>query len=297
MFARIHGNVIATIAFVLWGLLPLYFQFLPQADTNELIAMRIIFSVPLMLLILKCLKIPNLSFTQAMKNKQSLCLCFIAGILNCISLYAFTWAITNDQVLAASLGYFINPLFSIAFGVLFLKDRLTWAQKAAVVFAICGIAYQVHYYGELPWLSLVMGSFFALYGLTKKYIKFDSLTSMSVEVTLLMPFALGYVLFGYLDQSSTVLAGNMTTFWLYAGAAPVTLLPLVFFALAVERTTLTMIGLTQYIEPSLQFILAVFIFGEVLDQVKIVSFGFIWIGLILCTVEALVFSRMALRRV
>ncbi len=104
MFARIHGNVIATIAFVLWGgLLPLYFQFLPQADTNELIAMRIIFSVPLMLLILKCLKIPNLSFTQAMKNKQSLCLCFIAGILNCISLYAFTWAITNDQVLAASL--------------------------------------------------------------------------------------------------------------------------------------------------------------------------------------------------
>jgi EamA domain-containing membrane protein RarD len=93
-----------------------------------------------------------------------------------------------------------------------------------------------------------------------------------------------------------VLVGDMTTFWLYAGAAPVTLLPLVFFALAVERTTLTMIGLTQYIEPSLQFVLAVFIFGEVLDQVKVVSFGFIWIGLILCTVEALVFSRLSMRQ-
>lgn len=297
MFARVNGNVIATIAFVLWGLLPLYFQFTPQADTNELIAMRIIFSVPLMLLILKCLKIPSLTFSNAMKNKRSLCLCFIAGILNCVSLYAFTWAITNDQVLAASLGYFINPLFSIAFGVLFLKDRLTWAQKAAVILAVCGIGYQVYFYGELPWLSLVMGSFFALYGLIKKYIQFDSLTSMSVEVTLLMPFALGYLVFGFMGGSSTVLAGDMTTFWLYAGAAPVTLLPLVFFALAVERTTLTMIGLTQYIEPSLQFVLAVFIFGEVLDQVKVVSFGFIWIGLILCTVEALVFSRVSMRRV
>jgi len=269
---------------------------MPQADTNELIAMRIIFSVPLMLLILKCLKIPSLSFTQAIKNKQSLCLCFIAGILNCVSLYAFTWAITNDRVLAASLGYFINPLFSIAFGVLFLKDRLTLAQKAAVILAVCGIGYQVYFYGELPWLSLVMGSFFALYGLTKKYIQFDSLTSMSVEVTLLMPFALGYVLFGFLDQSSTVLAGDLATLGLYAGAAPVTLLPLVFFALAVERTTLTMIGLTQYIEPSLQFILAVFIFGEVLDQVKVISFSFIWLGLFLCTFEALGFSKIVLRR-
>ncbi|PSV49101.1 EamA family transporter RarD [Photobacterium indicum] len=296
MFSRIHGNFIAIVAFVLWGLLPLYFQFLPLADTNELLAMRIIFSVPLMLLILKCFKISNLTISMAMKYKKALCLCFLAGLFNCVSLYTFTWAITHDQVLAASLGYFINPLFSVALGIVFFKDKLSWAQQIAVILAAFGIGYQVYAYGELPWVSLVMGCSFALYGLTKKFIQFDSLTSMSIEVTLLMPFALGYMLLSFLSQTSTVFSSDFSTAVLYAGAAPITLIPLVLFAVAVKKTTLTMIGLTQYIEPSLQFLLAIFVFHEVLDQVKLVSFSFIWLGLLLCTLEALILSKRVFHR-
>jgi len=296
MFSRSHGVFFSAFAFVLWGLIPLYFHFLPQANTNELIAFRVIFSVPLMLLILKLVKTPGLTFTKAMQNKCSLVLCFIAGILNSISTYAFMWALTHDQVLAASLGYFITPLFSIALGVLLLKDKLSLVQKIAVILAAFGLCYQIYQYGELPWISLVMGSFFALYGLVKKYVLFDSLTSMTMEVVLLLPLALGYMIFSYVNQISTVLASDPVTFSLYAGTALVTLIPLVLFAFAIDRTTLTLIGLTQYIEPSLQFLLAVFIFGEVLDQVKVVSFSFIWLGLILCTLEAFSVSRTSYKK-
>ncbi len=156
------GNALAAFSFVLWGILPLYYQFLPQADINELLAFRIIFSVPVMLLTIGILRRPFPSRQNIWADKRSLVATSIAATIMCISWYAFTWAITHDQVLAASLGFFINPLFAIALGVIFLKERLSHAQSAAVILAIAGIGYQVWHYGELPWISLIMGSFFCI---------------------------------------------------------------------------------------------------------------------------------------
>ncbi|PSV09397.1 EamA family transporter RarD [Photobacterium leiognathi] len=287
MQSRRAGNMLAAFSFVLWGILPLYYQFLPQANTNELLALRIIFSVPVMLLVMLLLKRPLPTISTLLADKKSLFMCFIAGCIMSVSWYAFTWAITHGEVLAASLGYFINPLFAIALGLFFLSERLSKAQVAAVALAIIGIGYQVWQYGELPWLSLIMGSFFAIYGLTKKYIKYDALTSVTIEAAVLTPFAVIYMFWLYLSGDSVSLTSGATTFLLYVGSAPVTVAPLIFFALALNRTSLTMVGLMQYIEPSLQFLLAVFLFGEVFDQTKAVSFGLIWFGLILCTLEAL----------
>ncbi|WP_318504147.1 EamA family transporter RarD [Photobacterium leiognathi] len=287
MQSRRAGNMLAAFSFVLWGILPLYYQFLPQANTNELLALRIIFSVPVMLLVMLLLKRPLPTISTLLADKKSLFMCFIAGCIMSVSWYAFTWAITHGEVLAASLGYFINPLFAIALGLFFLSERLSRAQVAAVALAIIGIGYQVWQYGELPWLSLIMGSFFAIYGLTKKYIKYDALTSVTIEAAVLTPFAVIYMIWLYLSGDSVSLTSGATTFLLYVGSAPVTVAPLIFFALALNRTSLTMVGLMQYIEPSLQFLLAVFLFGEVFDQTKAVSFGLIWFGLILCTLEAL----------
>ncbi|NRB24995.1 EamA family transporter RarD [Shewanella sp.] len=289
-----QGNALAAFAFLLWGLMPLYFQMLPGADTNELQAFRITFSLPFMLAVILIMgqKLPSLAALKA--DKRSLALCGLAAVIMCVSWYHFTWAITHGQVLAASLGFFINPLFAIALGVMFLGDKLSRAQTIAVMLGSCGIGYLIYSYGELPWSSLFMGGCFALYGLCKKFIRFDSLTSVTVEAALLMPFALSYLFWlGITDQSMALaqFSTSDTDTWsqllLYMGVAPITLIPLIFFSLAISRTSLSMIGLMQYIEPSMHFLLAVVLFNEYFDHVKAVSFALIWTGLLLCTLEAL----------
>jgi len=285
--SSIQGNSLAAFSFILWGLMPLYYQYLPGADINEMLAFRILFSVPFMALVFLLLRRKIPSIQLVMSDKRSLALCGLATLIMCVSWYSFTWAITHGQVLAASLGFFINPLFAIGLGVIFLKDKLTAAQKAAVILGTAGIGYMVFSYGELPWLALSMGGFFALYGLCKKFIRFDSLTSVTIEALLLMPFAAFYITWLWITDQSVALGGELSELLLYMGTAPVTLLPLIFFALAISRTSLSMIGLMQYIEPSMHFLLAVLLFNEHFDQVKAVSFALIWTGLLLCSLEAL----------
>ncbi|QDF65991.1 EamA family transporter RarD [Shewanella sp. SNU WT4] len=286
MKTQTQGNLFAAAAFAVWGLLPLYYQFLPGADVLELLAYRLVFSVPVMLALLALLKQP-IDWAQVRQDKRSSLLCLLASLIMCFSWYAFTWAITHDQVLAASLGFFINPLFAIALGVIFLNEKLTKVQMVAVLLAIAGISYQVWGYGQLPWIALVMSGFFALYGLCKKYIKFDSMTSVTLEAIWLAPIALAYLTYVTLSGQSQAFAGGAIEVALYIGSAPVTLVPLALFTLAVSRTSLTNIGLMQYIEPSLQFLLAVFIFAEAFDEIKLVSFSLIWAGLLLCTLDSL----------
>ena len=281
----LSGNGIAVCAFLVWGLLPLYFQYIPNANVLEILSIRVLFSIPCIYLLLKALHIPMGKIWAAMHNKKTVFLCFLAGMFNFMSLYSFTWAVTHEQVLAASLGYFINPIFSIVFGVLFLKDRLSTFQSVAVALSIAGIGCQVYYYGELPWLSLIMGGAFALYGLMKKFIRLDALSIMMIELITILPLALGFLFHDLWQQTSVFQSGDNPKILLYLLSAPVTLIPLVLFSMAVERTNLIMIGFIQYIEPSIQFLLAVIVFGEALLQVKVMSFGLIWLGLLLCIIE------------
>ncbi|ROS05461.1 RarD protein [Sinobacterium caligoides] len=281
------GNFLAALSFLVWGLLPLYYHQLPQADVNELLALRIIFSIPCMLLFMGLLRRPLPPIATILADKRSLIICCLASLLMCVSWYSFIWATTHGEVLAASLGFFINPLISIALGVLFLKEQLSSLQRLAVALAIAGIGYQVYHYGQFPWLSLCMGSFFALYSLCKKHIRYDALTSVTIEAAVLLPFALIFMVWQYVSQQSVALSSGLSTFLFYVGAAPATLVPLIIFALAISRTSLSMVGLMQYIEPSLQFILAVYVFGELFDSVKMISFSLIWIGLLLCSLEAI----------
>ncbi|WP_428611229.1 EamA family transporter RarD [Shewanella sp.] len=281
------GNALAIVSFLLWGLLPLYYQFLPGADVTEMLAIRLLCSVPFMLLVFLLLRKPLPTLSMLKANLPSIALCGLASLIMCVSWYSFTWALTHGQVLAASLGFFINPLFAIGLGVICLKDRLSLAQKWAVALGGLGIGYMVMAYGQLPCLALLMGSFFALYGLCKKFIRFDSLTSVTIEAALLTPIAAAYLLYLSATGQSQALSAGTGNLLLYMGSAPVTLLPLIFFALAIRHTSLSMVGLMQYIEPTMHFLLAIFLFNEVFDSVKAVSFALIWTGLILCSLEAL----------
>lgn len=280
------GVALAIFSYILWGITPLFYRLLPGAQALELLAQRLIWSVPLLFLIRLIIK-NKTCWQQVWADKRSIILCFFSSAVMAISWTTFAYALTHGQVLAASLGYFINPLFSILLGVLFLKERLVFAEKMAVLFICAGVGFQILQYGELPILALVMGSAFAIYGLIRKFIRFDIFTSLFLEALWLFPIALGIMWWLSEKGLSAVIGGSWQINILYMLSAPVTIIPLLFFTAAIKRTTLTVIGLAQYIEPTIQFLLAVFLFNELFDWVKGVSFSLIWIGLLFCILALL----------
>ncbi|NIA45583.1 MULTISPECIES: EamA family transporter RarD [Providencia] len=280
------GVALAIFSYILWGITPLFYRLLPGAEPLELLAERLIWSVPILFFIRLIIKNKSL-WGQVWADKKSIVLCFFSSSIMAISWTAFTYALTHGQVLAASLGYFINPLFSILLGVIFLRERLVFSEKMAVIFICAGVGYQIWQYGELPILALVMGSTFAIYGLIRKFIRFDVITSLFLEALWLLPIAIGITWWLNSNGLSAVAEGDWQVKILYMLAAPVTIIPLLFFTAAIKRTSLTVIGLAQYIEPTIQFLLAVFLFNELFDWVKGVSFSLIWIGLMFCILAIL----------
>ncbi|MCK9789894.1 EamA family transporter RarD [Providencia rettgeri] len=280
------GVALAIFSYILWGITPLFYRLLPGAEPLELLAERLIWSVPILFLVRLIIKNKSL-WREVWSDKQSIILCLFSSSVMAISWTTFTYALTHGQVLAASLGYFINPLFSILLGVLFLRERLVFAEKMAVIFICAGVGYQIWQYGELPILALVMGSAFAVYGLIRKFIRFDVITSLFLEALWLLPIAIAITWWLASHGLSAVTQGDWQIKVLYMLAAPVTIIPLLFFTAAIKRTSLTVIGLAQYIEPTIQFLLAVFLFNELFDWVKGISFSLIWIGLMFCVLAIL----------
>ncbi|MCW2258132.1 RarD protein [Providencia alcalifaciens] len=280
------GVGLAIFSYILWGITPLFYRLLPGAQPLELLAKRVIWSIPLLLLIRMVINNKTI-WKQVWADKRSMILCLFSSAVMAVSWGAFTYALTHGQVLAASLGYFINPLFSILLGMLFLHERLVLAEKMAVIFIFAGVCFQIWQYGQLPMLALVMGSAFAVYGLIRKFIRFDVITSLFMEAAWLLPVAIGVTWWLSDNGTSAVAVGDWHIKLLYMLAAPVTIIPLLFFTAAIKRTTLTVIGLAQYIEPTIQFLLAVFLFNELFDWVKGVSFSLIWLGLFCCIIALL----------
>ncbi|EJE8734346.1 EamA family transporter RarD [Vibrio vulnificus] len=282
-----YGNIMAAISFLIWGLTPIYYRLMPSAQMDELLAMRIIASVPVGLVLVYFItgKLPE--FRRVWHDKRSLLYTLIAALLMCISWSTFTWALTNDRVIDASLGFFISPLMMVALGVLVLKETLSPGKKLAIFFAALGLGYQIVHYGEIPYIALTMGVFFTLYGFCKKKIAYDWSTTLFFEALLLAPVATIYMAMKYAQGDAVSLSSDLSTLLLYLGSGPVTIAPLIFYSIAIRYTNMTNIGLMQYIEPTLQFLLAVFIFAEYFDQVKMVSFGLIWFGLLLTIAETL----------
>ncbi|MCH7372975.1 EamA family transporter RarD [Aeromonas sp. MR16] len=273
------GTGSAALSFVLWGLLPLYYQFMPEVNMWELLSHRVLWSVVLLggIFLLLGVSVP---WARLRAEPHQLGLILLAGPVMSISWCMFTWCLTTGQVLATSLAFFMTPLFNIVFAVLFLKERLTPQKRLAVALALTGLAYMLFSYGELPWFSLIMGANFAFYGLIKKKVRYDAGVSLYLESLVQLPVAL--LVLGYLSVQGTSLfmAGDWSDRLLLMGSAPATLLPVGLFCYAVARTRMSTVGLLQYIEPSLAFLLAIFWFGETPDPVKSVGFAFVWAGLL-----------------
>jgi RarD protein len=277
-----NGPAAVVLAFILWGLTPLFYQYLSGGELAQILICRVFWSIPLLLAIRLLFRKRTL-FRDLLKDKKSFASCILAGLLMIISWSSFIYALTNHQVLEASLGYFINPLFVISLGCIVLKEKLSLFQMIAVFSGMCGVTFQVISANSFPVLALIMGFSFALYSLVRKFIHYDAITSITLETFLALPVAL--VIYIYNEQDVTT--SSDIPYLLYIMTAPVTVIPLVLFAFALNHTSLIVSGLAQYIEPSMQFLIAMFIFGEVIHYTEIFCFSAVWFGLLLCIFESL----------
>lgn len=279
------GLTCGIVAYAIWGLFPLYLRELDPADAIEVVAHRIVWSVPFGALILG-LRRQWKETLAALKQPRVVALLTLSAVLISVNWLVYVWAVANERVLQASLGYYINPLLFIAAGVFILKERLTIAQGIAVALAAAGVLALIVGAGVLPWPSFILAASFTAYGYVRKTTPVGAMPGLFIETLLLAPFALATL--AYLQQSGALDFGQhgLRLDLLLLAAGPMTVGPLVLFALAARRLSLTTIGFLQYIGPTGQFLLGIY-FGEPFTLAHAVCFGLIWSALALTSIDAL----------
>jgi chloramphenicol-sensitive protein RarD len=282
------GLFCGAAAYTIWGLFPVYLKLLP-ATAPEIVAHRILWSVPFGALILFAVRQWG-ETRAALANPRALRLLALSALFISGNWLLYVWAVANHRVIEASLGYYINPLMFIGFGVAFLGERLTRLQIAAVGLAASGVAALLLGAGVFPWVSLVLAASFSSYGFVRKIAPVGAMPGLFIETSLLAPFALGFVLFLAGTGAGHFAAGDAGTDALLLSAGPATVAPLVLFALAARRLPLTIMGFLQYIGPTLQLMLGLH-YGEPFTVAHAVAFGLIWSALALVSADAILKSR------
>ena len=274
------GGIFAASAYSLWGLAPLYFKQIDFIPASEILIHRIVWSFLLLLLVLLALKQGN-KVLAILRQPKMLGWLLLSAVLLGGNWGLFIWAVNNQHMLDASLGYYINPLLNVLLGMFFLGERLRKFQWIALSLAVTGVVIQLVTFGSVPWIALTLASTFALYGLFRKKLAIDAITGLFIESLLLLPLAL-YYWWQFADSSAADLSQNSWSLnlWLMA-AGFVTTVPLLLFIAAAKRLQLSTMGFFQYIGPSFMFVFGVFIYHEPLDNSKLVTFAFIWTALVL----------------
>ncbi|MDO6764402.1 EamA family transporter RarD [Agarivorans sp. 1_MG-2023] len=281
-----HGVIFALAAYVMWGFAPVYFKSLTEVPAYEILAHRVVWSC-LFITVLLGLGKQWSAVSAVIKHPKQLATLALTSVLIGINWLIFIWAVNNDRMLDASLGYYINPLFNVILGMLFLGERFRRAQWAAIGLALIGVLIQVISYGSLPWIAMSLAVSFGIYGLLRKKVNLGALPGLFVETLWLLPLAAAY-LWIFADSPTSHLTHNSTGLnVLLLSAGIVTTLPLLCFAAAATRLRLSTIGFFQYIGPSLMFMLATSVYGEELEPMKLLTFAFIWVGLGVFTWDAL----------
>ena len=279
------GVLFALAAYSMWGIAPMYFKLLTSVPALEIVMHRIVWSVLVLCLLLAVRKKFGQVF-KAIRDPKVIATLSISGLLLAANWLVFIWAVNNDQMLDASLGYFINPLFNVLLARFFLHESLTRLQLLAVFVALAGVAFLIFSYGQLPWVALVLAISFSIYGLLRKKVSVDSMPGLLIESCIMLPFALLY--WFVMDTTSGNMLANSTDLnvtLLLAGV--VTTAPLLCFTAAARRIRYTTLGFFQYIGPSLMFLLAVIHYQEPLDTTRVVTFVCVWSGLLIYVYDSL----------
>ncbi|MDN4502179.1 EamA family transporter RarD [Alteromonadaceae bacterium BrNp21-10] len=279
------GVLLAIAAYSMWGVAPIYFKAISHISAPDILMHRVVWSaVVLFVLVLALGQVAKVR--AAMKNIKVLQTLLITGVLLAANWLLFIWAINNGHILEASLGYYINPLLNVLLGYLFLGERLRRLQQLAVVLALVGVAFLVISLGQLPWIALILAFSFGIYGLLRKTVAVDSLPGLTIETTMMLPFALLYWVF-FASADSNMLLNDISVNTLLVFAGVVTTAPLLCFTGAAKRLMFSTLGFFQYIGPSLMFVLAVYLYNEPLQIERLITFAFVWMALFVFSMDSL----------
>ena len=277
------GIVCTVAAYCLWGILPLYWKLLNHVPAMEILAHRILWSFVFTGFIAAA-SMGLQPLRVILTNRRKLIPLLLSGILISGNWYAYIWAVNSNHVLEASMGYYINPLMVVLLSVFVLKEKLTFWKWTATALAAAGVVVITLQYGQVPWIALILASTFAIYGLAKKMLAVPSLLGLVVETSVVTPIALLYIARLQMDGTGSF-AINWSTSLLLAGAGIITATPLVLFAIGTQRIRFSTVGFFQYIAPTITLILGVFVFRETFSLAHFFSFGLIWAGLVVFTLD------------
>ena len=284
------GILYALAAYVLWGLLPIYWKWLLAVPAVQVVGHRIAWSF-IMLLVFILITRQWQRFRSGL-NRRSLSLYLLASTLLTVNWLVYVWAVNAGNIIETSLGYFINPLVSIVFGMVFLRERLRPGQWVPVLLAASGVIYLTFMFGSLPWIALTLAFTFGFYGLVKKIAPLGSLHGLTLETGFVFVPAVCYLV--YVELAGTGRFGHLgpETDLLMIGAGLITIAPLLLFASAASRISLTLVGIMQYIAPTIQFLIGVFMYHEPFSRERLVGFALVWIALLLFTLEGIYVRHM-----
>ncbi len=290
-FNHQKGLLAALGAFTLWGIFPLYFKALGHVPVFEILANRILWSLVLVFALVAITG--RFSHLKAAISDPKTMLIFLGSTaLIGMNWTVFVWAIAHDRVLEAGLGYYINPLVSVVLGMIFFAERMNRWQTLAIILAVCAVVLMTVVLGELPWVSLALAFSFGFYGLLRKKVQAESTVGLMIETGILVPFSIAYLVF--LSSTGGLQGGqigdsfyDLNTVLLLAGTGLVTGVPLILFSYGAQRLRLATVGIMQYVAPTIQVVLAVFVFDEHFSQIQFIAFSLIWLGLIIYTIDGI----------
>ena len=285
------GVLSAALAFLCWGLFPLYFHALNEVAPLQIMVHRVLWSLLFLAVILTARR--QWKWLGELRSQPRVIGSFaISSLLLSGNWLLYIWAVNNGHVIEASLGYFINPLVNVMLGYLVLKERLRPGQWAAIALAAVGVLWLTWQAGHMPWIALMLAASFGGYGLMRKTAKLGALEGLSFETMVLFPFALAYLTWLTLHgENSFLTTTSNTTRWLLVASGPITAIPLLLFASGARKIPLSVLGLLQYIGPTIQLSLGIFLFHEAFTAARLVGFALIWSALALYAGEGLLVSR------
>ncbi|MBV8659334.1 MAG: EamA family transporter RarD [Burkholderiales bacterium] len=288
------GVLFAAAAYFIWGLLPLYLKMLKPVPALEILMHRMVWSLVFLIVVLwwrghwSWLK-------PALRNPRVVGRFVASAFVLSLNWFIYIWAVNSGRVVDASLGYFINPLVNVMFGFFLLYERLRSGQWAAIGIAAVGVLWLTLQAGQLPWIALLLAASFGTYGLLRKTAPLGALEGLSIETLLLAPFAIGYLVWLVAHGESGFVAASPSGKTLLMAAGPITAIPLLLFAAGARRIPMSLLGLLQYIGPTLQMALGVFLWHEPFSTHKLVGFVLIWSALAIYTLEGFWVKRRSLQ--
>ena len=277
------GYLIILTGYVGWGLFPLYWSLLKHVPPIEVLLHRMLWATPVLLLFVLLSLRRRQQLIAAFRSWRELRLLIISSILICANWGIYIWAVANQRVVEASMGYFLTPLLNIIAGLIFFGEKLNRLKLTAIVFATLGVSYYISSITEFPWAGLGVGFSFASYGLLRKKMETNAVPGLLVETLLFLPLTFAALIWLHQNGQAVFLnASPSTDLWLILGG-PVTVIPLVFFTAGTRLLPMATVGVLFYVTPTLQFLSGVMILGEDFNQDKLIGFAGIWIGLAIFT--------------